>query len=82
MLIIRREEEGIRRYCHVGTGNYNDKTAKLYTDFSYMTCDELVGSDVSELFNVLTGYSIQRNYHPSSGRSADHARSFCANDSS
>ena len=62
MLIIRREEEGIRRYCHIGTGNYNDKTAKLYTDFSYMTSDEAVGSDVSELFNVLTGYSIQRDY--------------------
>jgi polyphosphate kinase len=57
LMIIRREEDGIRRYCHLGTGNYNDRTARLYTDLSYMTCNEAVGRDVSALFNMLTGYS-------------------------
>jgi polyphosphate kinase len=57
LLIIRREEDGIRRYCHLGTGNYNDKTARLYTDLSYLTCNEAVGRDVAGLFNMLTGYS-------------------------
>lgn len=56
-LIIRREEDGIRRYCHLGTGNYNDKTARLYTDLSYITANEAVGRDVAALFNMLTGYS-------------------------
>jgi len=56
-LVIRRDEDGIRRYCHLGTGNYNDKTARLYTDFSYLTCNEAVGRDVAALFNMLTGYS-------------------------
>jgi len=57
LMIIRREEDGIRRYCHLGTGNYNDRTARLYTDLSYLTCNEAVGRDVSALFNMLTGYS-------------------------
>ena len=57
LMIIRREEDGIRRYCHIGTGNYNDRTAKLYTDFSYLTANEAVGRDVAALFNMLTGYS-------------------------
>jgi polyphosphate kinase len=57
LMIIRREEDGIRRYCHLGTGNYNDRTARMYTDLSYMTCNEAVGRDVSALFNMLTGYS-------------------------
>lgn len=56
-LVIRRDEDGIRRYCHLGTGNYNDKTARLYTDISYLTCNEAVGRDVAALFNMLTGYS-------------------------
>lgn len=56
-LIIRREEDGIHRYCHIGTGNYNDKTARLYTDLSYLTANEAVGRDVAALFNMLTGYS-------------------------
>jgi polyphosphate kinase len=57
LMIIRREEDGIRRYCHIGTGNYNDKTARLYTDLSYLTSNEAVGRDVAALFNMLTGYS-------------------------
>ena len=56
-LVIRRDEDSIRRYCHLGTGNYNDKTARLYTDLSYLTCNEAVGRDVAALFNMLTGYS-------------------------
>ncbi len=57
LMIIRRDDDGIRRYCHLGTGNYNDKTARLYTDFSYLTSNEAVGRDVAALFNMLTGYS-------------------------
>ncbi len=57
LLIVRRDEDGLRRYCHLGTGNYNDKTARLYTDLSYMTSNEAVGRDVAALFNMLTGYS-------------------------
>ncbi len=57
ILIVRREEDGIRRYVHMGTGNYNDSTAKIYTDAGLFTCKETYGSDVSSLFNVLTGYS-------------------------
>lgn len=56
-LVVRREEDGIRRYVHLGTGNYNDSTAKIYTDHGYFTCKESFGQDISGLFNVLTGYS-------------------------
>lgn len=62
-LIIRREPEGIRRYIHMSTGNYNDATARLYTDIGIMTCDEEIGTDISALFNVLTGYSNPPNWH-------------------
>jgi polyphosphate kinase len=57
LMIVRKDDDGLRRYCHLGTGNYNDKTARLYTDISYMTCNEAVGRDVAALFNMLTGYS-------------------------
>jgi polyphosphate kinase len=57
LLIVRREDRGIRRYAQIGTGNYNDKTALLYEDFSYFTADEAVCRDVSNLFNMLTGFS-------------------------
>jgi polyphosphate kinase len=57
LMIVRRDEDGLRRYCHIGTGNYNDKTARLYTDLSYLTANEAVGRDVAALFNMLTGYS-------------------------
>jgi polyphosphate kinase len=57
LLIVRREKDGIRRYVHLGTGNYNDKTAKLYTDFGLMTSDEAIGADASGFFNTITGYS-------------------------
>ena len=58
LMIIRRDADGIRRYIQVGTGNYNDRTARMYTDLSYFTCNEAVGRDVSALFNMLTGYSM------------------------
>ncbi|TVR42024.1 MAG: polyphosphate kinase 1, partial [Planctomycetota bacterium] len=57
LMIIRRDEDGLRRYCHLGTGNYNDKTARFYTDISYLTSNQAVGRDVAALFNVLTGYA-------------------------
>jgi polyphosphate kinase len=56
-LAVRREDDGIRRYVHLGTGNYNDSTARLYTDLGFFTCKEQYCADVSALFNVLTGYS-------------------------
>ncbi len=56
-LVVRREEEGIRRYVHLGTGNYNDSTAKLYTDCGILTCNEKIGQDATAVFNMLSGYS-------------------------
>ena len=56
-LVVRREEDGIRRYVHLGTGNYNDATAKLYTDIGLMTCSEGIGEDATAVFNMLSGYS-------------------------
>ena len=57
MLIVRREEDGIRRYVHLGTGNYNDSTARLYTDCGLLTCHPLIGEDATAVFNMLSGYS-------------------------
>lgn len=56
-LVVRREEDGIRRYVHLGTGNYNDITAKLYTDLGLLTCSEQIGEDATAVFNMLSGYS-------------------------
>lgn len=56
-LVVRREEDGIRRYVHLGTGNYNDSTAKLYTDCGIFTCQEAIGEDATAVFNMLSGYS-------------------------
>lgn len=56
-LVVRREETGIRRYVHLGTGNYNDSTAKLYTDCGLLTCDARIGEDATAVFNMLSGYS-------------------------
>ncbi len=56
-LVVRREESGIRRYVHLGTGNYNDSTAKLYTDLGLLTCDARIGEDATAVFNMLSGYS-------------------------
>ncbi len=87
-LIVRREPDGIRRYVHVGSGNYNSRTARLYTDIGLFTCSPSIGADVSDLFNSLTGISRQRIYRkllvaPANmherfleliAREADHAR--------
>ena len=56
-LVVRREEDGIRRYVHLGTGNYNDQTAKLYKDLGMLTCKEAIGEDATAVFNMLSGYS-------------------------
>ncbi len=56
-LVVRKEEDGIRRYVHLGTGNYNDSTAKLYTDCGLLTCDPQIGEDATAVFNMLSGYS-------------------------
>lgn len=61
-LVVRREPDGIRRYVHIGTGNYNSKTARLYTDYGLLTCHPEIGADLSEVFNLLTGFSRQREY--------------------
>ncbi|NJL98971.1 MAG: polyphosphate kinase 1 [Synechococcaceae cyanobacterium SM2_3_2] len=61
-LVVRQEGELLRRYVHIGTGNYNPKTARLYTDLGILTCEPTLGSDVSDLFNLLTGYSRQRQF--------------------
>lgn len=63
LLVVRRDEDGIRRYLHMGTGNYNDSTAKIYTDIGIFTCKEPYGADASSLFNVLTGYSRPPEYN-------------------
>ena len=62
-LVVRREEDGIRRYVHLGTGNYNDATAKLYTDIGMLTCAENIGEDATAVFNMLSGYSEPRSWN-------------------
>lgn len=62
-LVVRREGETIRRYVHLGTGNYNTVTARLYTDLSLFTADEKIGADVTDLFNYVTGYSAKKEFH-------------------
>jgi polyphosphate kinase len=61
-LVVRREGSGLRRYVHIGTGNYNSKTARLYTDLGLLTCRPEIGADITDLFNVLTGLSRQRQF--------------------
>lgn len=87
-LVVRRDTDGIRRYVHIGTGNYNSKTARLYTDMGLLTCNPAIGADLSDLFNSLTGVSRQKFYRkllvaPANlrdrtleliGREAQHAR--------
>jgi len=62
LLVVRREGDGITRYVHMGTGNYNDVTARIYTDIGFFTSDPDIGDDVSDLFNAITGYSLKQEY--------------------
>ena len=87
-LVVRREEDGIRRYVHLGTGNYNDSTAKLYTDIGLLTCSAPIGEDATAVFNMLSGYSEPEGWNKLSlaplwlkdrflsliGRETEHAR--------
>ncbi|MDP9219334.1 MAG: RNA degradosome polyphosphate kinase, partial [Actinomycetota bacterium] len=61
-LVVRQESDGLKRYCHIGTGNYNPKTARLYEDIGLLTCDPLVGEDLTRLFNQLSGYAPRTRY--------------------
>ena len=74
LLVVRQEDDGIRRYCHVGTGNYNPQTANLYEDIGLLSADPDLGADLTELFNHLTGYSRQADYRQAPRR----ARRTCA----
>ena len=62
-LVVRQEPDGLRRYCHIGTGNYNPKTARLYTDLGLLTADPEVGQDLTRLFNQLSGYAPKSRFH-------------------
>ena len=61
-LVVRREPDGIRRYSHIGSGNYNSKTARVYTDLGLLTCNPEIGADLTDLFNSMTGFSRQNSY--------------------
>ena len=61
-LVVRKEGDGVRRYVHLATGNYNGVTAQVYTDLGVFTCDEDIGADATDLFNYLTGYSAKHDY--------------------
>jgi polyphosphate kinase len=61
-MAIRQEEDGLRAYYHIGTGNYNAKTAGIYTDLGFFSCNPEIGADLMDLFNYLTGYSYQSDY--------------------
>jgi polyphosphate kinase len=62
LLIVREESDGLRRYCHIGTGNYNSRTARIYEDLGLLTCDPAIGNDLTQLFNELTGYGRNVDY--------------------
>jgi polyphosphate kinase len=77
-LVVRKEGDGIRRYAHIGTGNYNSKTSRIYSDIGLFTCSPSIGADLSDLFNALTGFSRQRLYRKLIIAPADMRRRFLA----
>ena len=79
-LIVRREGEGIRRYCHLGTGNYHPSTARLYTDYGLFTCDEDIGNDVHEIFLQLTSLTRHREAAAAAAIAVQSARVAAGND--
>ena len=69
MLVVRQDYDGLRRYAHIGTGNYHAGTARIYCDLGLLTCDDAIGHDLTELFNYLTtGYKPRRKYQQAPGR--------------
>lgn len=62
LMIVRKEKEKVTRYLHMASGNYNEETARLYTDIGLMTTDEIYAQDISEFFNVITGHSLPHEY--------------------
>ena len=73
-LVVRQDDDGLRCYAHIGTGNYHVKTARLYTDLGLFTCDPVLTDDVVDLFHYLTGRSRKRDYRQAAGGAGQHAR--------
>ena len=83
VLVVREEPDGsLRRYCHIGTGNYHPTTARLYEDFGLLTADPTVGGDVTDLFNHLTGVQPEERLPPLAGRPGRRCRPACWSGSS
>ena len=78
VLVVRDDGDQLRRYCHIGTGNYNSKTARLYEDLGILTCDPDIGADVAKLFNHLTGYSRDEPLPHAARRAARPAAAGCS----
>ena len=78
VLVVRDDGDQLRRYCHIGTGNYNSKTARLYEDLGLLTCDPDIGADVAQLFNHLTGYSRDDEYQHAARGAARPAAASCS----
>ncbi|MGQ0626718.1 MAG: polyphosphate kinase 1 [Phycisphaerales bacterium] len=76
-LVVRRDRDGLRSYAHLGTGNYNPATAKVYTDLGLFTCDPALTEDVADLFNLLTGRSLKKNYNKLLVAPSTAKRGFC-----
>ena len=83
ILVVRQDYNGLRRYAHIGTGNYHAGTARIYTDFGLLTCDDAIGQDLTELFNYLTtGYRPKRTYQQAAAGADACSRRRCSRRSS